>query len=112
MKAKNLITYGEAYTSVKFGLELVGGVWRGGRKQLHHPRMNEQEAGEYYTIKINKAMGWEGAARTKYYPKPTQCIKDFDIIFPKVLKKAIRDNRSMIKREAKKNKKLLLEIVA
>jgi len=39
-------------------------------------------------------------------------IENFDIIFPKVLKKAIRDNRSMIKREVKKNKKLLLEIVA
>ena len=88
-------------------LPMIKGEWVGMTRPYYRPRMDRQKAGEYYTKKINKAMGWVSAPRTRYCPEPLRAIKDFDIKFPIVEKNQLRDRYRMINRELIKINKIL-----
>lgn len=48
------MTYGEAHTIVKCGIEMIDGKWKSLKLPKCRSRMSRDEAGKYYTEKINE----------------------------------------------------------
>ena len=115
----SIMTYGEAHIFVLLSdLVVIGNRTMSIQIPEHKPRMNRKEALSYYGNKIATEfhrLGYVKKAMTEYAPEPLkmqQNISDFDIKFPIVLRAVRHETNKMIRHEARKNIKLLKELVA
>jgi len=83
-------TYGEAHFKRTDSIFLEDGKFQTIDLPPHNPRMGKQEAGIYYTKKINSTMQWN---------RPTI---NFEARIDGAFKKVRRETNRMIKREMRK----------
>lgn len=100
-----VMTYGEAHIFVLLSNWVVkGNTTLSVPLPPHNPRMKEDEALKYYGSKLKLVFEDSG-----YIKKEIQ-KSDFEIRFPILLSEVQVKTKAMIKREVRKNNKLLLRM--